>query len=219
MTLSEKEVRSPAPGGLEYAARYTHHYMDGRQVAVTNYHHANPADRAWAADQVAEMTRVQTACEWPVDAQLMIRRTTTEWVPEHPSEAQRDGLACIICGAEDTESIAMAPAGFADGRQLFRCAAACDPGAEWLNKEQRNGLACVLCGILLEGKSMERAGELAGGAVWRCFPVCPVPVAAVPDALVEVVLQQRGLAGLFADIGKIRAELAEILTKAKALGL
>lgn len=41
---------------------------------------------------------------------------------EKLTEDQRDGLACIRCGAEDT---AMVPSGLLDGGQVFQCSTEC----------------------------------------------------------------------------------------------
>lgn len=90
---------------------------------------------------------------------------------------------------------------------------------------QLDGLACVYCGG--EDAAMVPAGLGRRGQMFRCLDDCTTPAAAldtsttnpayVPDELVNVVLRQRGLAGIFADTEKIRGELAEILVVAKRL--
>lgn len=79
---------SLSPAGLEYAARYTHTFRDGRTVDVISVNHANPADRSWAEERVTEMVRAQQALGRTVDAHLAVRRAATEWEPERLGPAE-----------------------------------------------------------------------------------------------------------------------------------
>ncbi|MFI7532607.1 hypothetical protein [Streptosporangium sp. NPDC049376] len=179
--------------GLEYAARYTHTYRDGRTVTITSIHHETPGDQAWALERVAEMVRAQRALGRPVDAHLVMRRAATDWKPAQAAPisianlttGQRDGWACVTCGKQRVVEEPMVSAGQVP---------AVDGVGSW------TVFRCVNC----------PPREIIG-AIPTPTTVDP---ADVPVELVEVVLRQRGLAGLFADTGKIRAELAEILTVA-----
>ncbi|MGS2641703.1 hypothetical protein [Streptosporangium sp. G12] len=83
------------PGGLEFAARYTHRWADGRTETVTLVHHETPGDREWAVARVAEMVRAQEAFGRPVDAHLIVRRAATEWQTE---ESALDQMAALLAG-------------------------------------------------------------------------------------------------------------------------
>ncbi|MER7206366.1 hypothetical protein ABT340_04805 [Streptosporangium sp. NPDC000239] len=180
--------------GLEYAARYTHTYRDGRTITVTSVHHETPDDQEWALERVAEMVRAQQALGRPVNAHLLVRRAATDWKPAQITpisiadltQSQHDGWACITCGKQRVVEEPMVPAGRVP---------AMDGGPSW------QVFRCVDC-----------PPREVIGAIPTPTTVDP---ADVPVELVEVVLRQRGLAALFADTGKIRAELAEILSVAR----
>ncbi|MEU8035688.1 hypothetical protein [Streptosporangium sp. NPDC049078] len=79
--------------GLEFAARYTHQWADGRTETVTLIHHETPGDREWALERVAEMVRAQASFGRSPDAHLLVRRAATEWTPEETSvDANVEGL-------------------------------------------------------------------------------------------------------------------------------
>lgn len=113
-----------SPGRLEFAARYTHTYRDGRRIEVTSVNHENPADRVWAEERVAEMVRAQMGLAKPVDAHLVTRSAATEWAPER--------TVCAHCGTSFGPVAGVVPA-----VPLWRCSPGCPIPAEGCSTPER----------------------------------------------------------------------------------